>query len=126
MDGSLAGYGVIDASAYLREQADELDMIIVVKRTDNQKRTGAWGYYLNRPNILLIAMNLKYADPQELIQTLNNAPAPVFVALDRPIEDRYAADFANGPYAPYSTLVAAFPRPGAASRIEVYRIEPKP
>jgi 4-amino-4-deoxy-L-arabinose transferase-like glycosyltransferase len=126
VDGSLAGYGVIDASTYLREQADELGMIIVVRRTDNQKRTGAWGYYLDRPNILIVAINLKYADPQELIQALRDAPAPVFVALDRPSEDRYVAEFTDGPYAPYSSLIATFPRPGGASRIEVYRVRPQP
>jgi hypothetical protein len=57
---------------------------------------------------------------------LHNAPAPVFVALDRPFEDRYASDFIEGPYAPYSTLVATFPRPGDTSRIEVYRLMPQP
>jgi 4-amino-4-deoxy-L-arabinose transferase-like glycosyltransferase len=126
VDGPLAGYGIIDAAAYLRQHADQQGMIIVVKRTDNQKRTGSWGYYLNRDNIILNPINLKYADPQELIQSLHNAPAPVFVVLDRPSEDRYAADFTDGPYAPYSTLVATFPRPGNASRIEVYRVQPRP
>jgi len=124
--GPLAGYGVIDAAAYLRQQADQLGTIIVVKRTDNQKRTGAWGYYLKRPNIILDPINLKYADPQELIQALQNAPAPVFVVLDRPSEDLYAADFTDGPYAPYSTLVAKFPRPGGESRIEIYQVQPQP
>jgi 4-amino-4-deoxy-L-arabinose transferase-like glycosyltransferase len=126
VDGPLAGYGVIDAAAYLRQHADQLGMIIVVKRTDNQKRTGAWGYYLNRSNIILNPINFKYADPRELIQALHNSPAPVFVVLDRPSEDVYAADFTDGPYAPYSTLVATFPRPGDASRIEVYRVQPLP
>jgi hypothetical protein len=127
IDGPLAGYGVIDASAFLREQADELGTIIVVKRTDNQKKTGGWGYYLDRPNILLVAINLKYSDPQELIQSMHDAPAPVFVALDRPSEDRYADDFTDdGAYAPYSSLIETFPRPGGASRIEVYRVQPQP
>jgi hypothetical protein len=126
VDGPLAGYGVIDATTYLRQQADELGTIIVVKRTDNQKRTGAWSYYLKQSNIILDPINLKYADSEELIQALHNAPAPVFVALDRPSEDLYAADFISGPYAPYSTLVATFPRPGGASRIEVYRLTPHP
>jgi 4-amino-4-deoxy-L-arabinose transferase-like glycosyltransferase len=126
VDGPLAGYGVIDAAAYLRQQADQLSHIIVVKRTDNQNRTGAWGYYLDRPNILLEAINLKYADSQELIQALRDAPAPVFAVLDRPSEDLYADDFTRGPYAPYADLVATFPRPGGASRIEVYRLTPQP
>jgi hypothetical protein len=126
VDGPLAGYGVIDAAAYLHQHADQLGMIIVVKRTDNQKRTGAWGYYLNQANIILDPINLKYTDPQELIQSLHNAPAPVFVVLDRPSEDLYAADFVDGPYAPYTTLVATFPRPGGASRIEIYRAIPQP
>lgn len=124
--GPLAGYGVLDASAYLRGQADELGLIIVVKRTDNTKRTGAWAYYLNQPNVLLEAINLKYAEPQELIQALYDAPGPVFVVLDRPFEDVYAADFTDGPYALYSTLVATFPRPGDESRIEVYQVQPQP
>jgi hypothetical protein len=126
VDGPLAGYGVIDAAAYLRQQADQLSHIIVVKRTDNEKRTGAWRYYLNRPNILLEAINLKYADSRELIQALHDAPAPVFAVLDRPSEDQYADDFTRGPYAPYSKLVATFPRPGGASRIEVFRLTPQP
>jgi hypothetical protein len=126
VDGWPAGYAVVDATAYLRQQADELGTIIAVKRATSKMRTGAWVHYLDRPNIILNAINFRHADPQELIQALNNAPAPVFVALDRPFEDVYAADFTDGPYAPYSTLVATFPRPGGASRIEVYRVQPPP
>jgi hypothetical protein len=126
VDGWPAGYAVVDATAYLRQQADELGAIIVVKRATSEMRTGAWVHYLDRPNIIFDAINLRNADPQELIQALNNAPAPVFVALDRPSEDPYAADFTDGPYAPYSSLVASFPRPGGASRIEVYRVRSLP
>ncbi len=126
IDGWPAGYGVTDATAYLREQANELGLIIVVKRATSEMRTGVWVHYLKQSNIIFEAINFKHADPQELIQALHNAPAPVFVALDRPFEDRYAADFTEGPYAPYSTLVATFPRPGDASRIEVYRLTPQP
>jgi 4-amino-4-deoxy-L-arabinose transferase-like glycosyltransferase len=126
VDGWPAGYGVIDAAAYLRQQANELGVIIVVKRATSELRTGVWVHYLEQPNIIFNPINLRQADPQELIQALHNAPAPVFVALDRPSEDAYAADFTDGPYAPYSTLVATFPRPGGASRIEVYRVQPLP
>jgi len=126
IDGSLAGYGVVDASAYLRRQADALGMIIVVKRTDNEKRTGAWAYYLDRPDILLQALNLKTADPQEMLRQLQAAPAPVYLVLDRPDEDRLAADFTSGVYAPFASRVGTFPRPGGASRIEVYRLDPNP
>jgi hypothetical protein len=126
VDGWPAGYGVIDATAYLRQKANVVGDIIVVKRATSQMRTGAWIHYLDQPNVLLEAINLKHVDPKELIQSLNNAPAPVFVVLDRPFEDRYADDFTSGPYAPYSTLAASFPRPGDASRIEVYQITPNP
>jgi 4-amino-4-deoxy-L-arabinose transferase-like glycosyltransferase len=126
VDGWPAGYAVVDATAYLRQQADELGAIIVVKRATSEMRTGAWVHYLDRPNIILNAINFRQTNPHELIQALNNAPAPVFVALDRPSEDPYATDFTDGPYVPYSTLVATFPRPGDASRIEVYRVQPKP
>lgn len=126
IDGPLSGYGVVDAAQYLHLQANEMGRIIVVKRTDNKKRTGAWGYYLDQPNILLEAINLKYTDSQELLDALTNAPASVFAVLDRPSEDRYATDFTEGPYAPYSTLVATFPRPGGLSRIEIYRLVPNP
>lgn len=126
IDGWPAGYGVYDATAYLRQLTDEMGVIIVVKRAPQSNRAGVWKYYLNHPRIIFIPMNLRQADPQELIQALHNAPAPVFVALDRPSEDVYAADFTDGPYAPYSTLVATFPRPGGASRIEVYRLQPQP
>jgi 4-amino-4-deoxy-L-arabinose transferase-like glycosyltransferase len=124
IDGSLAGYGVAEAGVFLRQQADASGMIIVVKRTDNEKRTGAWAYYLDRPNIWLQALNLKTADPQQLIQQLRAAPAPVFMVLDRPDEDRLADDFTEGVYASFASWVATFPRPGGASRIEVYRLDP--
>jgi 4-amino-4-deoxy-L-arabinose transferase-like glycosyltransferase len=124
IDGWPAGYGIIDATAYLRQQADELGVIIVVKRAPESSRTGVWKYYLDHPHIIFDPINLRFADPQELIQALYSAPAPVFVALDRPSEDPYAADFTDGPYAPYSSLIATFPRPGGASRIEVYRVQP--
>lgn len=126
IDGWPAGYGVIDATAYLRRQVDELGTIIVVKRANNELRAGVWVHYLDGPNIIFDAIDFKDADPQELIQALREAPAPVFVALDRPSEDRYALDFTEGPYAPYSTLLATFPRPGGASRIEIYRLTPGP
>jgi 4-amino-4-deoxy-L-arabinose transferase-like glycosyltransferase len=126
VDGWPAGYGLIDAAAYLRQQADELGVIIVVKRATSKKRAGAWVHYLDQPNIIFNAINFRHADPQELIQALHDAPVPVFVALDRPNEDLYAADFTDGPYAPYSSLIATFPRPGGASRIEVYRVRPQP
>jgi hypothetical protein len=126
VDGWPAGYGVIDAATYLRQQADELGVIIVVKRATSELRTGVWVHYLEQPNIIFNPINFRQADPQELVQALHNAPAPVFVALDRPSEDAYAADFTAGVYAPYSTLVATFPRPGGASRIEVYRVQPQP
>lgn len=126
VDGWPAGYGVIDAASYLRQQADELGIIIVVKRATSEMHSGAWVHYLDQSNIIFDAINFRHTDPQELIQALNNAPAPVFVALDRPSEDQYAADFTNGPYAPYSTLMATFPRPGGSSYIEVYRVTPQP
>jgi 4-amino-4-deoxy-L-arabinose transferase-like glycosyltransferase len=126
VDGWPAGYGLIDAAAYLRQQADELGVIIVVKRATSEIRAGAWVHYLDQSNIIFNAINFRHSAPQELIQALNSAPAPVFVALDRPSEDPYAADFTDGPYAPYSSLVATFPRPGGASRIEVYRVQPNP
>lgn len=126
VDGWPAGYGVLDATVYLRHKADEAGGIIVVKRATSRMRTGAWIHYLDQPNVLLEAINLKHVDSQELIQALQNAPYPVFVVLDRPFEDRYADDFISGPYAPYSTLVASFPRPGGASRIEVYRVTLSP
>jgi 4-amino-4-deoxy-L-arabinose transferase-like glycosyltransferase len=126
IDGWPAGYGIIDAAAYLRQQADELGVIIVVKRAPDSSRTGVWKYYLDHPHIIFDPINLRQADPTQLIQALHDAPAPVFVALDRPSEDPYAADFADGPYAPYSSLIATFPRPGGASRIEVYRVQPNP
>ena len=127
VDGWPAGYAVADATAYLRQQADELGVIIVVKRATSEMRTGAWVHYLNQSNIIFDAINFRHADPQELMQALKNAPAPVFLALDRPFEDLYAADFTNdGPYAPYSSLIATFPRPGGASRIEIYRLQPNP
>lgn len=126
IDGWPAGYGITDATAYLRRQVDELGTIIVVKRAPKPNRAGVWRYYLAHPNIIFTAINLKEEDPQELIEALHSAPAPVFVALDRPEEDRYAVAFTDGPFAPYSQLVATFPRPGGASRIEVYRLTPSP
>jgi 4-amino-4-deoxy-L-arabinose transferase-like glycosyltransferase len=126
VDGWPAGYAVVDATSYLRHQADELGVIIVIKRATSKTRTGAWVHYLDRSNIIFDAINFRHSNPQELIQALHNAPAPVFVALDRPFEDFYAADFTDGPYAPYSSLIATFPRPGGASRIEVYRVQPQP
>ena len=126
IDGWPAGYGIIDATAFLHKQTDELGVIIVVKRAPRPSRAGVWAYYLDNPHIIFDPINLRRADPQELIQALNNAPAPVFVALDRPSEDPYAADFTDGPYVPYSTLIATFPRPGGASRIEVYRVQSLP
>jgi hypothetical protein len=126
IDGWPAGYGIVDATAYLRQQTNELGVIIVVKRAPSSDRAGVWKYYLDHPHIIFDPINFRQADPQELIQALDNAPAPVFVALDRPSEDFYAADFTDGPYAPYSSLIATFPRPGGASRIEVYRVQPKP
>ncbi len=126
VDGWPAGYGLKDAAAYLRQQANELGVIIVVKRATSEMRTGAWVHYLDQSNIIFNAINFRHADPQELIQALNNAPAPVFVALDRPFEDPYAIDFTDGPYAPYSSLIATFPRPGGTSRIEIYRVQPNP
>jgi len=47
------------------------------------------------------------------------------VALERPDQDAFVSDFIEGPFAPYSTLVATFPRPSGNSRIEVYRIAVK-
>lgn len=126
VDGWPAGYGLRDAATYLSQQADELGVIIVVKRATSELRTGAWVHYLDRPDIIFTAINFRQSDPQELIQALNDAPAPVFLALDRPSEDPYAADFNDGPYTPYSSLVGTFPRPGGASRIEIYRLQPIP
>jgi 4-amino-4-deoxy-L-arabinose transferase-like glycosyltransferase len=126
IDGWPAGYGIVDATAYLRQQTDELGVIIVVKRAPRSSRAGVWKYYLDHPRVIFDPINLRHADPTELIQALYDAPAPVFVALDRPNEDLYAADFTDGPYAPYSSLIATFPRPGGASRIEVYRVRPQP
>jgi hypothetical protein len=126
IDGWPAGYGIVDATAYLRQQTNELGVIVVVKRAPKPNRAGVWKYYLDHSHIIFDPINLRHADPQELIQALHNAPAPVFVALDRPSEDLYAADFTDGPYAPYSSLIATFPRPGDASRVEIYRVQPKP
>lgn len=122
IEGPLAGYGVVDAAAYLREQARRSGRIIVVKRTDNSKRTGAWRYYLTGSDILLVPVNLKYSDPQEMIEMAGMPSVPIYVVLDRPWEDRYAQAFVSGPFAPFSRLVATFLRP-QGSRIEVYRVE---
>jgi len=126
IDGWPAGYGLIDAAGDLRQRAEELGTIVVVKRATSQMRAGAWMYYLDQPNILLQAINLKHADPQSLIQDLEQSPFPIFVVLDLPSEDRYVTDFTQGPYAPYSTLIATHPRPGGTSRIEIYRMTSTP
>ena len=110
IDGPLAGYGVVDAAAYLREQARHAGRIVVVKRTDNTKRLGAWRYYLASDDILLVPVNLKYSDPKEMIETARMQRSPLYVVLDRPWEDRYVQLFVNGPFAPYSRLVATFSR----------------
>jgi hypothetical protein len=59
-----------------------------------------------------------------MLRQLRAAPAAVYLVLDRPDEDRLAADFISGVYAPFASRVATFPRPGDASRIEVYRLDP--
>ena len=122
IEGPLSGYGVVDAADYLREQARQSGRIIVVKRTDNTKRLGAWRYYLAGSDVLLVPVNLKYGDTKEMIETARMQPWPIYVVLDRPWEDRYAQAFVNGLFAPYSRLVATFSRP-YGSRIEVYRVE---
>jgi hypothetical protein len=131
IDSPLSGYGIVEASGYLRQQADQLGRIIVVikrandhKPIEREKRTSVWRYYLNRSDIRLEPIDLR-ATPQELIQALHNTSAPVFVALDRPSEDAYAIGLTEGAYTSYSDLVATFPRPGL-SRIEVYRLIAKP
>jgi len=121
IEGWPAGYGVIEAADYLKQQANELGTIIVVRRATSPLRTGAWRHYLDQPNIVLQPVSFERSDPDWLIQRLKQAPAPVFVALDRPAEDIYAERFAHGPFAPFSSLAATFPRPGNASRIEIYR-----
>jgi hypothetical protein len=126
IDGWPAGYGLIDAAGDLRQRADEMGTIVVVKRASSQMRAGTWVYYLDQPNILLQAINLKHADPQSLLQDLEQSPFPIFVVLDRPSEDRYVPDFTQGPYAPYSTLIATYPRPGGTSHIEIYRMTSTP
>jgi hypothetical protein len=126
IDGWPAGYGVIDAVAYLSQQADESGAIVVVKRARERIDADDWTYYLDQPRITLNAVDFKTADPQSLIHGLRDAAVPVFVVLDRPEEDHDAAAFTKGAYAPYSTLVATFPRPGGASRIEIYRFESVP
>ena len=126
INGWPAGYGVVDAASYLRQQADQLGTIIVVRRATNLLRTGSWRHYLDQPNILLEPISFERSDPDWLIQRLKQAPAPVFVTLDRPDEDIYAERFARGPFAPYSTLLATFPRPDHASWIEIYRASYSP
>jgi 4-amino-4-deoxy-L-arabinose transferase-like glycosyltransferase len=123
IDGWPAGYGVTDAAAYLRQRADEMGAIIVVRRAQDWVGSDDWTHYLNQPDISLQAIDFKTADPKLLIQGLRNASAPVFVILDRPDQDRDATAFTKGVYAPYSTLVATFPRPGGASRIEIYQLK---
>jgi hypothetical protein len=117
---------VIDAAAYLRKQADELGAIVVVKRARDRMYTGNWAPYLKHPGISLEAANFESADLPALLQKLRNPETPVFVILDRPREDKYVTALSKGPHAPYSTLVATFPRPGGASRIEVYRLKAVP
>ena len=121
-----AGYGVIDAVAYLRQQADELGAIVAVKRNSVRMNAGSWVHYLNQPGISLEPIDFDRKDPQSLIQPLGNTHAPVFVILDYPQEERFTDAFVKGPYAPYSTLVATFPRPGGESQVQVYRITTGP
>ena len=123
IDGWPAGYGVIDAAAYLRQQADELGAIVVVKRARDRMYTGNWVHYLQHPGISITATNFENSDLPGYIEALRNKKAPIFVILDRPREDKYVATFTKGAYAPYSTLVGTFSRPGGASYIEVYRLK---
>jgi 4-amino-4-deoxy-L-arabinose transferase-like glycosyltransferase len=122
IDGWPAGYGVVDAAAFLRQRAAEEGPIMVVKRADGIMRAGAWSFYLDQPEILLNALNYKHEDPEELLQQVMEAPLPIYVALDLPFEDRHLENYIEGVFAPYSQLAGTFPRPGNASRIEVYRV----
>ncbi len=116
--GWSAGYGVTDAAAYLRQQADDLGTIIVLY-ADN----ASWPYHLNRPGIHLGLVDFGETVKPSFLRKLRESGATVFAVLDRPLDDAHAAAFTQGPYAAFSTLVATFPRPGGESRIEVYRIK---
>ncbi len=116
-----AGYGVIDAAAYLRQQADELGTILVLYTIYD-----GWAHVLNQPGIQLGRVDLGQVAPSSFLQRLRNSGAAVFVVLDRPAEDEYAANFTDGRYASLSTLVGSFPRPGGRTRVDVYRIKLTP
>jgi 4-amino-4-deoxy-L-arabinose transferase-like glycosyltransferase len=116
--GWSAGYGVIDAAAYLRQQADGLGTIVVLY-ADN----ASWPYNLNRPGIHLGLVDFGQTVQPSFVRKLRESGATVFAVLDRPHDDEHVVALTNGRYATSSTLVATFPRPGGESRIEVYRIK---
>jgi hypothetical protein len=124
--GPSAGYGVIDTVAYLRQQVLEKGAVIVVKRAVDRIGAGDWTHYLNQPGISLEPVDFGHIPQPSFVQKLRSSRAAVFVVLDRPHEDEYVFAFTEGIYAPNSTLVATFPRPGGESRIEVYQIKLSP
>ena len=119
--GSTAGYGVIDAAAYLRQQAHELGTITVL-----YAENASWPHSLNQPGIQLGLVDFGMTAQPAFVRKLRQSGTTVFAVLDRPLDDAHAAAFTQGPYAAFCTLVATFPRPGEESRIEVYRIKFSP
>ncbi len=121
INGWPSGYGLPEATAYLKEQLTESEEIIIIYDNQANKvltRSLPVYLYAYRDRITFSPFNFSEIDQQLLEKQLAELQhIPVFVILDYPAHEDLNIDFETSPYA---QLAARFYKPDGQTGIDIY------
>lgn len=123
--GASAGYGLLEVSAYLRDQVSSAEHIVIVYARRPSALSLVVEAYLHdqREHILSQVVDFATADPALLSQRLQAQTVPVFIITSDP-PPALAESKINFDTWPYIQRVAHFERPGGSTGVNIYTKKP--
>jgi 4-amino-4-deoxy-L-arabinose transferase-like glycosyltransferase len=121
ISGTSAGYGLLEASRYLRSQLSSTKYIVVVYAQRPTALALVTQVYLHdqRERMAHLTIDFATADPDLLAQRLQTQSAPVFIIAPDP-SDTTGARIDLDTW-PYIQRVAHFDRPGGSTGVNIYQ-----